>query len=237
MRTEIVSYGQEPAGAPEWIPLVFLGVFALILAAAVMAGRRKRELFEAVASFLPGETGGSSFLQNFNFKGNYKGRPVRLKYSPSGKNSPSYLYVSLEGPLFVFDLDITREDTVTSVLDAIGLARDIRTGDEAFDSRFRIKSELPDLARKYLAAPGVRERIAALFGEDGFSLQLRARGGTIPGLITFCRRHPELEKELSAQQLLPLLETLAQLGSPALGAELFGKPPAGGFAQGRNQGY
>lgn len=237
MRTEIVSYGKESAGAPEWIPLVFLGVVALILAAGVTAGRRKRELFEAVSSFLPGEPGGNSFLQNFNFKGTYKSRPVLLKYSPSGKNRPSYLHVSLEGPLFVFDLDITREDSVTSVLDAIGLARDIRTGDEAFDSRFRIKSELPDLARKYLALPGVRERITALFGEDGFSLQLRARGGAIPGLIKFCRSSPELEQELSVQKLLPLLDTLEQLSSSGLGAEFFGTPPAGGFPSGRKQGY
>ena len=60
MRTEIVSYGSEPAGVPEWIPLVFLGFIALILAAAVMAGRRKRELFEALSSFLQGEAGGQA---------------------------------------------------------------------------------------------------------------------------------------------------------------------------------
>jgi hypothetical protein len=237
MRTEIVSYGSETAGAPEWIPLVFLGVVALILAAGITAGRRTRELFEAVSSFLPGELGGNFFLQNFSFRGNYKSRPVLLKYSPSGRNRPSYLHVSIEGPLFVFDLDITREDPVTSALDAIGLARDIRTGDKAFDSGFRIKSELPDLARKYLALPGVRERISALFGSDGFSLQLRARSGASPGLIKFCRSSPELERELSSQQLLPLLDELAQLSSPALGGEFFGPPPAGGFGPGRKRDY
>jgi hypothetical protein len=236
MRTEIVSYGQETAGAPEWIPLVFLGVVALIAIAAIVSHRRTRELFEALSSFLPGGLEGSFFSPNVTFRGRYNNRQLLLSYSPSGKNKPSYLYTSLEDPLFVFDLDITCEDPLTSVLDAIGLARDIKTGDAAFDSLFRIKSELPDLARKYLALPGMRERITALFGEDGRSLQLRAKGGTMPGLIKFCRSHPDLEQELSMQKLLPLLDTLAQLSSPALGAEFFGTPPAGGFPPGRKQG-
>lgn len=227
MRTETIFYGGESAGPPEWFPAAFLAFIALLLYFGYLAGRRRRRLFEEIAAFIPGEARGLGFLQNFSFRGAWRGKKLLIKYWPGGKNSPSHLEYSLEGPLFVFDLRVGKEDLVTSALGSLGLARDLQTGDPEFDGRFRIKGEPGDLALRYLQLPGLRQRIAELFGEDGAELRIAPKGATIPGRISFRRLYPDLERELGMAELGRLLERLEALGAESLGAEFFGPPPAG----------
>lgn len=232
MSAEVVRYGSEAAPAPEWIPFAMLGFFVLVVLIGTAFNRRKRQFFEAITSFLPGEAGGNAFLQNFYFKGPYRGRQLLISYRPGGKNTPSRLDYSLDGPPFLFDLSLGKEDFVTSALGALGLARDIATGDQAFDSRFRIKSELPDLALRYLSLPGMRERLTALFDLGGDGLRISPGGATIPGQIKFSRRYPDLERDLGMQELNRLLALLEPLGAPQLGSEFFGAPPRRGLSAG-----
>lgn len=220
-----MSAGTEAGGA--WVPILFAGFFAVLVAVGTAAGGRKRRYFEELAERLRGEAGGNGFLQNFYFKGFYKGRPLLIKYHPGGKNSPSSLAFTLEDPLFLFDLDVTAENLLEKALDSIGLTGDLRSGDEEFDSRFRVKSSIKDLAARYLAAGPVRERIRDLFNAGAVRLRLEPRGTTIPGCIRFTLESPDLEKVLDLRALTPLLDLLCELSSPKLGAELFGAPPPG----------
>lgn len=225
MSAEVIRYGSETASSPELIPFAMLGFFVLVVMSVTAFNRRKRQFFEAITSFLPGEAGGNAFLQNFYFKGPYRGWQLLISYRPGGKNRPSRLDYALDGPLFAFDLNLGKEDFVTSALGALGLARDLSTGDPAFDSRFRISSEQPDLALRYLSLPGMRERLSALFDIGGDGLRISPGGASIPGQIKFSRQYPDLERDLGMQELNRLLALLEQLGSPQLGPEFFGAPP------------
>lgn len=236
MRTETVFYGGETAGPPEWLPAAFLGFVALLLYFGYLAGRRKRRFFEDISAFIPGEASGLGFLQNFSFRGTWRGKKLLIKYWPGGKNSPSHLEYVLEGPLFVFGLRVGKEDLVTSALGALGLARDLQTGDPQFDGRFRIKGEPGDLALRYLLLPGLSRRIAELFGEDGAELRIAPKGATIPGMISFRKLYPDLERELGMAELNRLLERLEALSAASLGAEFFGAAPGRGLAGGLNPG-
>jgi len=70
-----------------------------------------------------------------------------------------------------------------------------------------------------------------------YSLTLLPAGTTIPGIITLRKRHPDLERDLSMQALLPMLDELDRLSSENLGREFFGKPVSRGFAGGEKPRY
>jgi hypothetical protein len=238
MRTETVQYesGQTQPAIP-WQVSVFAAAVIAIVFIAMAVNRRKKQAFEAIAAFLKGEAGGNTFFQNFYFRGLYKNRPLLIKHRPGGRNSPSWLVISLEDPLFIFSLNISEEDVLTKGLDFLGLSKDIRTGDQAFDARFRLKSEIEDLSAKYLALPGVKDGVNSLFDHGADSLALLPRGATIPGAITLHKKRPDLERDLSMQELLPVLETMDRLSSEKLGREFFGKPVDKGYFKNKKPGY
>lgn len=225
MRTETVQYESgPPQQAIPWQVSVFGAAVIALVFIGMAVNRRKKQAFEAIATFLQGEAGGNAFFQNFYFRGAYKSRPLLIKHKPGGKNTPDWLLISLEDPLFIFNLAISEEDALTKGLDFLGLSKDIRTGDQAFDARFRLKSEVEDLATRYLALPGVKDGVRSLFDMGADSLALLPAGTTIPGIITMRKRHPNLEQDLSMQGLLPVLQELDRLSSEKLGREFFGKP-------------
>lgn len=226
-----MSAGPEGAAA-GFAALAFFTVLALVVAISTAVSGRKRRYFDELAERLNGESGGNGFLQNFFFKGSYKGRPVLIKYHPGGKNAPSSLEFTLEDPLFLFDLRVRLENMLEKVLDSLGLTGDLATGDGDFDARFRVGSSAKDLALRYLADANTRGRIRELFNSGASSLLLAPRGTTIPGFIRFTLESPDLEKVLDIRSLSPQLDLLCGLSSPSLGAELFGAPPELGRGRG-----
>lgn len=211
----------------EWVPFAVVGfIGAAVWAGSAISGRRRR-CFDRLAERLQGESGGNGFFRNFYFRGRYKGRPLYVRYYPGGRSSPSSLEFTLADPLFLFDLEITPENGLEKALDYLGLTGDLRAGEPGFDGRFRVSSSVTDLAGRYLADPATRARIGSLFDAGASRLRLEPRGATIPGLISFSLRDPDLELALDLQRLAPLLDLLDQLSSPRLGAELFGAPPPG----------
>lgn len=220
-----MSAGPEAGGV--WAMLAFFAVLAMLVSISAAVNGRKRRYFDELAERLRGESGGNGLLQNFFFRGCYKGRPVHIKYHPGGKSTPPSLQFTLEDPLFLFDLHVTAENLLEKALDSMGLTGDLRSGDEEFDSRFRVRSSAQDLARRYLAAGPVRERIRDLFNAGAVSLRLAPRGMTIAGFIRFTLECPDLEKVLDIGNLSPLLDLLCELSAPSLGPGLLGAPPQG----------
>ncbi len=228
MSAGVSGCGSGCGWGPQWFPLAFVGFMVLVVLAKAFFSRSKRRFFEEISSFLPGTAGGGAFNQDFHFEGRYKNRPVRVQYRPGGEDSPDELEVSLLDPLFSFDLRISEENTLSRMLDTLGLARDLRSGDKAFDERFKLKSSAPGLAGSYLANPAARRRLMALFDRDGVSLQLLPVGVGGPGAIKFTKRRVDLAQDLAKQNLIPVLDLLDQLSSPKPGKELYGGPPDNG---------
>lgn len=228
MRTETLQYESGALQPQALWPIYALGAFFILLVVIGTAiNKRKKRAFEAISAFIQGEAGGNAFLQNFYFRGTYKSRRLLIKYEPGGKNSPSYLSAALEGPPFLFDLKVSGEDFLKGAFKSLGFLKEVKTGDEVFDARFHLASEVGDLAGRYLASPAVRERITALFDSGAYSLELLPGGKTIGGLIRYRKQAPELDDDLSMQRLTPVLDALDALASERNGKEFFGRPATG----------
>jgi hypothetical protein len=224
METATMQYGGAALG-PEmpWQVPVFFSVFVLLIFLGVALNKRKKQAFDGLASFLGGAVSGNVFLGNYSFRGVYKNRPLKIKYDPGGKNSPNWLTLAFEDPLFALDLKLSEEDFLKETLEKLGIMKDLDSGDPVFDARFHAASGTADLAVKYLANPEVRVCVARLFDAGAYSLELIRRGATVPGLIKLKKRNPELEADLSMQNLLPMLDGLDLLCSEKNGGEFFGK--------------
>ena len=209
-------------GIPWQVPL-FFAVFVILIFFGVAMNRRKKQFFEGLCSFLGGKTEGNAFFGNYSFLGAYKNRPLKIKYAPGGKNSPNWLTIVFEDPLFALDLKLSEEDLLKEALEKLGIMKDLDSGDPVFDARFHAASETAELAVNYLANPEVRGCVTRLFDAGAFSIELVRRGATVPGLIKLKKRNPDLEADLSMQNLLPMLDGLDFLCSEKNGAEFFGK--------------
>ena len=224
MGTATMQYeGAAPGLEMPWQVPVFFSVFVIFIFIGIAVNKRKKQVFEGLCSFLGGKVDGNAFLGNYSFQGVYKNRPLKIEYDPGGKNSPSWLTIIFNDPLFALDLKLSEEDFLKNTLEKFGLMKDLDSGDPVFDARFHAASGTPDLAVGYLARPEVRERITRLFDAGAYSLELIRRGATIPGLIKLKKRNPELETDLSMQNLLPILDGLDLLCSEKNGREFFGK--------------
>lgn len=231
METAVMQYGHAaPIPGIPWHVQVFFAVLVLLIFLGVAMNRRKKQAFDGLASFLGGKAEGNAFFGNYSFLGVnysflgvYKNRPLKIKYAPGGKNSSDWLTIIFDDPLFALDLKLSEEDFLKETLEKLGIMKDLDSGDPIFDARFHAASGTADLAVKYLANPEVRGRITALFDAGACSLELVRRGATVPGLIKLKKRNPELETDLSMQNLLPLLDGLDFLCSERNGEEFFGK--------------
>lgn len=219
-----MQYGNAvPRPEVPWQVPVFFAVFVIFIFLGVAMNKRKKQAFDGLPSFIGGKVEGNAFFGNYSFLGGYKNRPLKIKYAPGGKNSPDWLTIIFDGPLFALDLKLSEEDFLKETLEKLGIMKDLDSGDPVFDARFHAASGTADLAVKYLANPEVRGRITGLFDAGAYSLELIRRGATVPGLIKLKKRNPELETDLSMQNLLPILDGLDLLCSEKNGEEFFGR--------------
>jgi len=225
MNTETIRYesGIPLKSGPPWQITAFAVFLVAVVFIAAGVNKRKKRAFEALTSFMQGKAGGSSFFQNYNFRGVYKNRPLFIKHVPQGKNTPAWLIITFEDPLFALDLKISMENIFKRTMEKIGVMKDIKTGEPDFDARFQAVSDTVELACKYLSGPVVRSQIAALFDSGAHSLELLPHGVTIPGAIKLSKRNPDLEPDLAIENLLPVLDALDVLCSEKNGKEFFGE--------------
>lgn len=236
MRTETIQYQEGvpvQVSLPWQVPLLFAAFIAIIFI-GITLNKRKKQVFETLSTFLQGTVSGGAFLGVFKFNGSYSGRPLRIKYTPQGKHTPAWLSVSMGEPPYLFDLSVTEEHLLTGTLKAIGLAKDIETGDPVFDKRLKASSDTPDLAAGWLADAGRRDSILSIFNAGAYELQFVPRGVTIGGLLRMRKQGPDLEKDLAMSSLMPLLEAMDRLCSEKQGAQFFGQGPQTGFGVGRH---
>lgn len=213
-----------PHFAVPWQVSAFFAVFVAVIFIGISIGRRKKQVFDALGTFLQGSVSGSALLGFFTFRGYYKNRPLKIERRPPGKNTPEWLKVTFEDPPFAFGLKVSKEGFFKSAMKKMGLMKDIETGDAAFDERLYAASETRELAAGYLSDAARRALVISLFDAGAYDLEVVAGGVTIPGLLRLRKRGPDLEKDLSMQNLLPLLDTMDQLCSERNAAEFFVRP-------------
>lgn len=222
MRTETMRYQEGPAPRQaQWEVPVFFSVFVLLIIIGILFNKRKKQVFENLKTFLQGTVSGMAMFGVFKFRGFYKDRPLLIKRTPGQRRTPGWMTITLGDPPYIFDLSVSEEDLIDGTMKAVGLGNDIETGDPIFDKRFKASSETQALAREWLADQGRRDLISSVFNAGAYTLEFIPRGTTISGLLRARSKNPDLEKELSMQNLTVLLGAMDKLCSEEQGERFF----------------
>lgn len=150
---------------PVLVPVVMIGMFALIIRAAVMQTRKAQANLKALADRLgltvqePVKKGIFASSQS-RVVGTFRNRPVQIyTYSTgSGKNRTTWCALSLQASVPAeFSLKVSGENLFTKAGRMLGID-DVATGDPAFDEKLYVKSKQPDFVRAALI-PEIRMRM------------------------------------------------------------------------------
>ncbi len=148
-------------------PVLMIGgaiAFAALIFYVIRTSHRKK-LAPLAATF------GGEFRTSF-FHGYYvsfmnQHVEAKIRLIPASKNTPAYLKLEQQGTLG-FDLKITEEGITSRALEKIGLARDVKTGDPAFDEKYAIRASNEAHAMTLLADPASKEAVEH-FNRHGFT--------------------------------------------------------------------
>jgi len=187
------------------------GFLAALIYMMVRDDNRRKEVFEGLRSFLPGETGDGGVFSHPSFHGTYKGARLDITYQPGSKHTPARLELFLEAPELGVDLRVYGESVFGSLLDSVGLAFDLATGHPDFDAAYSLASSDSEAALTYLAREGVKEAIDFLFLHGAGSLQLLPGDERTHGALRLALEAGSLAHRLDRTELLPVLEALHDL--------------------------
>jgi len=148
--------------------LVLIAVI-LVLAAAVRRVQhlRRRAALHKIAEETGVEDGESGV-------GSHGTVPFAYRYIPASTGRPPTFRVSIPAT-FPTTLLVIREAWIDHIFKALGLDREVQTGDRAFDRDFYIDTENPGFGRGYLMSDRHREGVRALFRLGYNRLELNPR--------------------------------------------------------------
>ncbi len=123
---------------------------------------------------------------------------------PRGKNSPQYLRISYFKGSFI-KLKVYRESFLSEAGEKIGLIREAKTGDGAFDSEFLIFADKPERAAVIFYDSQAKESMRELFrmGYDRFTCDQKKIFISKPGY--------SIERDLEPEQFRRVLEKVDYL--------------------------
>lgn len=194
------------------------GFLAAIIYAMMRDDERRKEAFEGLRAFLPGETGAGGFFSHPSFHGSYKGARLDITYHPGSKHTPARLELFLEAPELGVDLRVYGESVFGSLLDSVGLSFDLATGHPDFDAAYSLASSGREAALAYLGRGGVKEAIDFLFRRGAGSLELLPGDERTHGALRLALDGGSLAHRLDRTELLPVLEALHDLRRMATGS-------------------
>lgn len=200
------------------ITVCLAGFLAAIIYAMVREDNRRKEAFEGLRAFLPGDTGDGGFFSHPSFHGTYKGARLDITYHPGSKHTPARLELFLEAPDIGADLRVYGESLFGSLLDSVGLSFDLATGHPDFDAAYSLASSDSAAALAYLARGGVKEAVDFLFRRGAGSLELLPGDERTHGALRLVLEAGNLARRLDRTELLPVLEALHGLRRGAAGA-------------------
>jgi len=142
--------------------LLFGGVIFFILFETKKRGGALKRLAEAIGGVV------SRFSFFPKLKGVFNGRNFLLTLAWGGKHTPPYLNLHLFKDSY-YKLTIYQESLLSQMGQKLGIVREVKTTDSAFDAEFLIFSDKPDQALRCLYDQAVKEAVRGLF-RQGFDL-------------------------------------------------------------------
>ena len=139
------------------------------------------------------------------WSGSFEGLPVTITLMPESKHSPRELVISTKQPC-AFRLRIVPETWSRRLGRQLGLLRDLRVRDPAFDERFLILTDQPPHAQGFLSDDRIRRAVTSLFDLGMTTLTMDRRG------MAAKKSHYPLS-DLEPSQLLPVLQHVRQLAT------------------------
>lgn len=147
---------------PVLLCLFTAAFFVVISVLGYLRGQRRNAAWRELAArnglqFEPGNV-----LSYPSVSGQYRGRNLLLKnlrrtHARRRSRTCTRLTLSVANHANL-RFGLYDEDIISGLFTALG-AQDVRTGEEAVDRRFVIKSQPPEFARRLFAVPGLRERL------------------------------------------------------------------------------
>jgi hypothetical protein len=148
---------------PILLPIVWFGIFFSIM---YFFNKRNKEALKNLSTCLQGELSKSIFLNAF--EGQYQGLPLVISLTQGSRSTPPYLRISLS-KVSTFKLTIYKESALSNIGEKLGLVREVKINDEAFDKEFLIFSNDENRVMSYLAGSiDKRNAIRELFSH-GFN--------------------------------------------------------------------
>lgn len=189
------------------------GMFAVVVALAVQAGRHYRKNLALAAAMYRGRYVSGGFLRNGWIEFEVDGSPAELTYCIGSRNAPPLTRVRFRWAA-PESLRVAPEGSWAKLRKFFG-AQDIQIGDRKFDEQFLIQGTSVAWAREVFDPP-TRETLVALAGLG--SSHWRPKGITLdagpPGVTIYClrdlvwdSRHLLRFLELSVQMFRRLVQT------------------------------
>jgi hypothetical protein len=188
---------------PLFAGLVVEGIGVALLVAGIVGLRRAR----IAAMIPPGSQEPNLYLPNKEATLELDGSPYTVLYTPPvpGKHPrPSVLRISTPAPEGCGEFHMAPQTWFDRVCMRLGLAVEVETGDEVFDTECYVRSDTPEFAAAYLADPIKRVAILDL-RRMGFPEVLLSKGVLTATWIGFnpkAHDQPDLGAETAARLLI-----------------------------------
>ncbi|MDD4908945.1 MAG: hypothetical protein PHJ00_07795 [Candidatus Omnitrophica bacterium] len=184
------------------MPIILpFAVIAIVIIIVITASKGQRDALGKLANHLPGAVKKWSVVPTFS--GDYQGLKFFIAISPGGENSPPQLQISFDKKPS-FRLSIYKENILTLWAEKIGLVREVKTGDTAFDGEFLIFSNKAQQALMYLSNAAYKENIRKIFNY-GFS------SFTAGGQKVVIQKSYSSDFDLEPNKVLDILRVLSSL--------------------------
>ncbi len=178
----------------------FLLVLSVVILTTFFRFRGLRRALMKLSSGLPGKL--TNFLPSYT--GDYQGLKFNILIISGGRNSPPFLKVSLIKKA-TFKLSVYKESALSELGKKIGVVREVKVFDEAFDKEFLIFSNKPDRATSYFSNSEIKNAARELLGLGFSSLIINAQG------LTIQKTNYNLNIDIEPQRMISVIQKLSIL--------------------------
>lgn len=199
MRPYICQMNESFLGR-ELLPFALFIIF--ILVGSIFSAKKRRKVFSKLTSYLPGAL--SKFPLDPSYKGTYQGLSFSIALLGGGKNSPPYLKILLKRTS-TFRLSLYKESALSDLGKNMGVVREVKVFDEAFDKEFLIFSNKPDRAISYFSNSEIKNAVRELFGLGFNSLIIDHKG------LKIKKTNYNLNIDLEPQRIVNIMQKLSIL--------------------------
>lgn len=183
--------------------LIFVLVVIIVLAAGIISAKKTRKALSRLAAYLPGAL--SKFPFDPSYRGIYQGLNFVITLTQGGKNSPPYLRVLLMKKS-TFQLSLYKESLISELGKKVGVVKEVKINDEAFDKEFFIFSNKADRVISYFSNSDIKNTARDLFDVLGFNGLIINEQGLKAQKVNY-----NLKTDIEPQRMISVLQKLSIL--------------------------